>query len=220
VEECIAAVTNATRSLQIIYRGREDNFKTIESLRDTKQKSLDNWEQVGLNLQSLLPRLTAVTIGGTTIGGLAEVVGKSIWSGYKSEYLLALFLLGAALSYLFTETWIKPRKIDEKVREIIELDNNRNKYFGNYISKSACVLSILFDEIGSIYSDVYSAPWPDTSDKAHIEKKLQCLKTTSCRNADDCLKKDLIHSEDWARCELGPNSVYNNCPNLGKGSRQ
>ncbi|GAH35506.1 unnamed protein product, partial [marine sediment metagenome] len=88
LDNLYSAVDAAVRTLVITINGRNHNFKEADELIKRQSSLIDNTKRLTGNLQSLAPRLMAMTVGGATIPSLVKWFIPLIWP-FDSELVIS-----------------------------------------------------------------------------------------------------------------------------------
>lgn len=94
-----SAVDSCVRTLVISINGRNHNFKEVQELIDKQEEIIDNTKRLTGKLQSVVPRLAAVSVGGIALPSLFTWGIETFWPSdpkpIVSENLFLLFLVFA-----------------------------------------------------------------------------------------------------------------------------
>lgn len=195
------------RSLDVVYKSRQDNFRENEKLRSSYMQSITDSLEFGRKTEDFLKSLPTMTItaaGGVTIGQVLNLSTLSIW-------VLALGL-GAA-GYLIN-LWYVNRSRRRTQIQLIRHDYDRNLYYQQYIDRVADVLIALYSDLDRIHENVFGISYPieNKSIRSLVNEILCGVQPTFCKYVHEHVKEGKITPELWPICETGTPDVIMTCP--------
>jgi hypothetical protein len=227
------AVDSCVRTLLVIIRGRDTNFKETDSLMDMYIKSNESISSFTLSLQSAFGRVAGMTFGGTSATAIVMTLFPNlpVW-----VFPLTLSAMGA-ISYALYELLVTPWKQKKNMAARIKNDYQRDIYFQQYVRRCRDALVGLLMNAFSIYKQVYGVHYDDSFKNIEIQRKfaenvvddaLGSLDLKySCEDIHDCYDKKIFLTNEsielgrWATCESGEGNekcpiFQKNHPNLKK----
>jgi hypothetical protein len=231
VEAVFNAVDSCYRTLLVIIRGRDTNFKETDSLTEMYIKNNESISSFTLNLQSAFGRVAGMTFGGTSATAIVMTLFPDlpVW-----VFPLTLSAMGA-ISYALYELFVTPWKQRKNMAARIKNDYQRDIYFQQYVRRCRDALVGLLMETFSIYKQVYGVHYNDSFENIQTRRKsaekavdyvLGSLGLNyCCEDIHDCYDKKLFLEDKsidrgrWATCESGEGNKYcsiykKNHPNL------
>ncbi|NWG06938.1 MAG: hypothetical protein HXY35_09680 [Chloroflexi bacterium] len=207
VNNAIAAMKASLRSLDIIYKSRQDNFKENEKLRASYIQSITDSLEFGKKAEDFLkslPTMTVTAAGGATLGQALGLPTAYIWA-------LALALGGAGYGL---NLWFISRARRRTQMQLIQHDYDRNLYYKQYIDRVSAVLMSLYYELDRIHISVFGVPYP-TGEKNLpdlIADILSGVQPTFCKFVHEHIRAGKVTPELWPTCETGALAVVKHCP--------
>ncbi|MCL4436295.1 MAG: hypothetical protein M1503_02885 [Thaumarchaeota archaeon] len=217
VDNVVAAIYASLRSLQIIYKGRDQNFKEVDEVMDTQIKNIQSYERTARDLQSSLPRLFATgggAAGTVLVGYIFGIMNINIPEGVI--YSAAVLAAGAA--YGIYQMIIAPHNAENARSAIIENDYKRNIYYQQYIKRTKKALNSLLDETLAIYENAYNRTYhknySDPEERENIVTRIlggpKTLDLDFCPKVHEHYQSGKLTPKVWPNCET---SIGNeNCP--------
>ncbi|MDD5617262.1 MAG: hypothetical protein PHH85_13785 [Candidatus Methanoperedens sp.] len=208
------------RNLATITNGRNLNYDQIKAIRDKEIENIQYYSQFTLNLQSAVPRILGMTLGG--VGGVV-ILSKLILTYFPQnnfEYAPQLSIAaGAVIGYIangfIVIPWIRKRMLIK----VIKLDNDTNLYYKHYLERSKKSLITLYSTVEQIHMNIfkcfYDTNKTDEDIKAIVEKMLSGINPTMCKNVGECMRYNDITPDCWSVCETFHEDK--NCCNEKKG---
>ncbi len=207
VSSAIGSMKASLRSLDIIYKSRQDNFRENEKLRASYMQSITDSLEFGKKAEDFLKSLPTMTI--TAAGGVT--IGQAL--GLSSVYIWALALGAGAAGYL-VNLWYVNRSRRLTQMHLIQHDYDRNLYYKQYIDRVALVLMSLYHELDRIHTSVFGSSYPleDGSLPNLVDDILGGVKPTFCKFVHEHIRTGKITPELWPLCETGVDEVVKTCP--------
>ena len=203
-----SVVESGLRSLDIVYKSRQDNFKETEKLRKIYMQSitdsLEFGKKTGDFLKSL-PTMTVTAAGGITLAqAFGDLSTTAIWT-----LALALGAAGYLINLWFVNISRKKTQIN-----LIRHDYERNLYYQQYIDRVAAVLVSLYYDLDRIHKHAFGSSYPigDKKPGDLIDEILYGVKPTLCQFAYKHFSERKITPELWPICETGEENVIITCP--------
>lgn len=206
IEEASAYMDAAFRNVVTIIRGRDINFKEAEKLHDNHQKIIDQYENFSLDLQSTIPRLSGMAIGGVSVAAILNQVMPVFIKNTFGEFALpALLAAGAALGYVVYGGWVLPYTKRMREDEMKKIDYSRNLYYDQYINRTKKALSGLYDRMNDLHNTIFNQKYDDVSGQVFVDSLFGGMNSTMCSFVHECIPKGLAPSDRWSACETGVN---------------
>lgn len=207
VGNAIGSMKASLRSLDIIYKSRQDNFRENEKLRASYMQSITDSLEFGKKAEDFLkslPTMTLTAAGGVTIGQLF---------GLSSVYIWALALGAGAAGYMLN-LWYVNRSRRLTQMHLIQHDYDRNLYYKQYIDRVALVLMSLYYELDRIHTNVFGSSYPLDNNNLPdlVDDILGGVKPTLCKFVHAHIREGKITPELWPMCETGVDQVVKTCP--------
>lgn len=214
VDWVCAAIGATYRDLVTIMNGRNLNFDDVKKLRDTEIENINYYSQFTTNLQSSIPRISGMTIGGVSVSIILTKLLPNL-----EVYFLPLLAIGAAIGYFLNGAIIIPLTQKKMQIQKIKLDYDRNRYYEQYVERSKAALIALYLSADrhhkNIFGDFYDSEKARPDDvKIIIDEVLGGISSTMCKNVSKCMIGNIVTPDMWSVCETG--LEIENCPNNKK----
>ena len=212
IRYAIAAIEANLRSIETVYKGRQLNFDENEKLRSTYLESVRESLEFGRKAKDFLKSLPMMTIGaagGVTLADVLNLPDVAFWA-------LGLALTGAGY---FLNLLIVHRTRRYKQKQYIIQDYERNLYYIQYVDRISVLLNSLYEETDRAHKKVFGQEYPVEPEKTQeelIENLLSGIRPTYCPFVHKHMKKKLITSDLWAKCESGNPLATTLCPYWNK----
>jgi len=208
VIDAAATMDAGIRNLDIVYKGRQDNFKDNEKLRDTYLASIQDTQEFGKSLKDVLRSLPTMTIGSVSGIAFAEKI-----LNIKGEALWGVGLGLAAVGYLVNLAFVRYSR-GRKQRLFIMQDYERSMYYEQYVNRGAAILYSLYLDIDRIHKAIFGKEYPigEKTVGDLIENILVGVRPTFCKYIHKHMRDDKITPELWVLCETGNPEETKNCP--------
>jgi hypothetical protein len=217
IDGVYAAINSCVRTLHIIIRGRDTNFKEVDKLKEVYLAKAEDIVTFSGNLQSAFGRIATMTIGGTSVTAIVAYYFPNL-----PVFVFPLVLAAAgAISFGIHEQFVKPWKIGENVKANVKNDYQRNQYYQQYVRRSKGALTGLFKETldlfeeiyGKSYNPVYNKPGKKEEFVNNLLKPIE-FENYTCPIIHECFAKGIIldkkNLDRWPTCESGEG--YGTCP--------
>jgi hypothetical protein len=203
VDLVYAAIGATYRDLVTIINGRNLNFDDVKKLRDTEIENIKYYSQFTTNLQSSIPRVSGMTIGGVSV----SILSTKLIPGLEG-YFLPLLAFGAAMGYVLNGAYIIPRIHKKMQIQKIKLDYDRNRYYEQYVERSKAALIALYQSTDrhhkNIFGDFYDPEKARPNDVTIIiNEVLGGINSTMCKNISKCMIGNIVTPDMWSVCETG-----------------
>lgn len=210
VDWVCAAIDATYRDLVTIINGRNLNFKDVEQLRNTEIENIKYYSQFTTNLQSSIPRISGMTVGGVILSLPTKLLPN------LDEYFLPLLAIGAVIGYFLNGAFIIPHTQKKMQIQKIKLDCDKNRYYEQYVERSKAALIALYLSAdrhhNNIFKKFYDSEKTKLSDvKIIIDEVLGGISSTMCKNTSKCMIGNIVTPDMWSGCETGLG--IENCPN-------
>jgi len=217
IDAIYAAINSCVRTLHIIIRGRDTNFKEVDKLKEVYLAKAEAITTFSGNLQSAFGRIATITIGGTSATAIVAYYFPNL-----PTFVFPLVLAAAgAISFGVHEQFVKPWQQKENVKASIRNDYQRNLYYQQYVRRTKDALTRLFKETLDLYKEIYDGSYDPKYDipKNREEFTDNLLGPLGfnipyiCPNIHDCFAKGIIldkkNLDRWPTCESGEG--YDKC---------
>lgn len=209
-----AAIEATYRDLVTITNGRNLNFAEVKELRDKEMEKLNQNSQFTTNLQSSIPKISGMTIGGVGI----SILFTKIVPIFEEGYFLPVLAIGAAISYVIDGLYFIPRTNEKIQNQKVKLDYDRNLYYMQYINRSREALKALYISADRYHRNIFRSSYYSKEEIPEIEtiidEVLSGISPTMCNNISKCMIGNIVKPDMYAVCETGLN--IENCPNNKK----
>lgn len=204
INSVFMAIESTYRSLATIANGRTNNYKEIDAVRDQQAKDMQSFASLIPTLQSTIPRIAEMTIGGIATGTLFGPYFIR-WFPSLGDYAFHISVaIGAVLLYLVSELFINPWLAKRKLRSIIQLDYDKDLYYQQYLIRTKNALISLYDQVEDLHEKNFNTKYSEEKNsETEVDDLLKGLSTTMCENVVTCIKKNKITANNWAICETG-----------------
>lgn len=193
------------RSLEVVHKGRQLNFKENEVLRSSSLDAIKNSIEFGTSSRDFLKALPTMTIAGSggtiAIGQLLGISGASLW---------LVGLLFAGIGY-FLNLWVVKANRTRKQQYYITQDYERSLYYEQYIARVTIILSALYAELEGIHKSVFGARFGEKEGKEFVEKMLLGVTPIYCPYIHKHIRAKIVTIDEWAICEAGSQKAKEAC---------
>lgn len=206
VDWVCSAIEAAYRDLATIMNGRNFNYEQIQKLRDKEMENIQYYSQFTTNLQSAVPRILGMTIGG--MGGVV-FLSKLLETFLPQNYAPQLSILaGAVIGYIANGLIITPLIHKKMSIKLIKLDYDTNLYYEHYIERSKKALIALYNTVEeihmTIFKDFYDPEKTEQDVEIIVEKMFSVIRPTMCNKVGECIRNHDITPDRWSICETSP----------------
>ena len=221
IDGVYAAINSCVRTLHIIIRGRDTNFKEVDKLKEVYLAKAEDIVTFSGNLQSAFGRIATMTIGGTSVTAIVAYYLPNL-----PVFVFPLVLAAAgAISFGVHEQFVKPWKRGENVKANVKNDYQRNQYYQQYVRRSKDALTGLFKETLDLFEEIYGKSYDPVHNKPGKKEEFvnSLLKPIefenyTCPIIHECFAKGIIldkkNLDRWPTCESGEG--YGTCPKKKK----
>jgi len=216
VTSAAATMKASLRSLDIVYKGRNLNFKENEKLRTAYLESVKESLSFGSKAQDFLKSLPSMTIagaGGVTLAQYFGASGFQLWGA-------GLFLTG--LGYVVNFYFVRRARRKTQMLYVIQ-DYERGLYYEQYLDRVTVVLLGLFLDLERIHKRVfkenYETDTNPTTVRSIVKDILAGVHSTFCPYAHKHMAEKKVTPELWTLCESGTAEAVKKCP-LWEGGDQ
>lgn len=210
ITNAITAMDAALRSLEIIHKSRELNFKENAEIRELYQESVKENIDFGNKFKDVLkswPTMTITGLGGTTT--IAKFFSDN--SSISNFQLAAIGLAMTAAGYIANLGIIKlMRKRKQKL--YVKQDYDRNLYFVQYLGRAEVILRSLYSDLELIHENIFGKVYPSKEKEVFIEKMFNGVKPRHCKYIHKHMNEKKITPDLWSLCETGEKDAIEKCP--------
>jgi hypothetical protein len=209
VTSAVATMKASLRSIDVVYKGRDLNFKENEKLRSAYLESVKESLDFGNKAQDFLKSLPAMTIagaGGVTVAQYFKASAFELWG-------FGLILTG--IGYFVNQyivLWVRRKTQMLYVTQ----DYERGLYYEQYLDRVHLVLLALFLDLERIHKRVfrenYEADTTSIAVQSIIDDILSGVRSTFCPYAHKHMAEKKVTPELWTLCESGTRKAVKNCP--------
>lgn len=207
-----AAIEATYRDLVTITNGRNLNFAEVKELRDTEVDKLNQNSQFTTNLQSSIPKISGMTIGGVSVSIIFTTYIPSL-----AGYFLPLLAIGAAIGHVVDGYYFIPRTNEKIQIQKMKLDFDKNLYYMQYVKRSKAALKALYISADRYHKTLFKSFYYSEIDRPEVETiidEVLCgINSTMCENISKCMIGNIVKPEMYSVCETG---LIENCPNKQK----
>lgn len=218
VNEVYSAIESTFRVLATARNRLKVDYLEVDKLREKRETDLENITKFTSDLQSLIPRITAMTFTGTFTGWLflANILQKIFPTSAEIETIVLplLLALGAMIGYFLHWLLVVPYQARKARYELVKADYDKIMYYKLYCNRVKFALVHLYDTVNRLYEDIFKLG-PYTNVKAddavtdvlagmdyddfmcpHTAEHIEKLKPR-------WLKREYIGPDTWVKCETG-----------------
>lgn len=206
IESAIATMDATYRNLDIIYKGRELNFKENETLRQAYLDSIKENLEFGKKTSDYVKSLPAMVIGGAGGATLANRLGVTDDLG-----LWAAGLTCTAIGYIINRVIVNQMRKRTQMHYVTQ-DYERTLYYDQYISRTAITLTSLYLDLDRIHRSVFGLSYPiDVEVGDIVNDMLRGVRPTFCKYVYKHIKENKIGPKEWTICETGKQGAIEYC---------
>lgn len=203
-----SAIESTFRNLVTARNALDLNFTEVLKLREKRSENIQYNETFSSELQSLIPRLSEMTIGGVTGGVLLSAIVENWFPPSLKPYAMPLVLaFSAAATYIIHETLVKPWVRKKLEMEVIKLDYDRIMYYAQYVERVKASLKGLFNKVNRLHEHIFEDNYykEKVDPDKFVNDVLVGMEPSMCDYVADCISppKEVITSDLWSRCETG-----------------
>ncbi len=200
----ISIIRGCLRSLEIIHKGRNTNFKENDKMMQSYLNQIEEGMQFGEKARDFLKALPTMAI--TTAAG-TKVYMSQTGTDTHAWIIGAGF---AALGYLIY-VWIKAYNTQKKRRLYVKEDYTRKKYFYMYLDRVRITLNALYREVYDYHFTIFGKEYGEFKEK-YVSEMLSGLNSELCPKVDTHIAKNKVTPERWHICEAGSVEERSKCP--------
>jgi hypothetical protein len=218
VNEVYSAIESTFRTLATARNRLEVDFEEVDKLREKIKTDLENTTTFTSDLQSLIPRITAMTFGGTLTGWafLANVLQWVFPTSADIETIVLPLVLafGAGIGYVLHWAFVVPVQARKTRYQLVRADYDKIMYYELYLKRSKSALVNLYNTVNQLYKDIFGSDYYTRIDADKvvtdvltgmsmigfmcplIRKHIEELKPS-------WRKREYIDPDTWVKCETG-----------------
>lgn len=207
-----ATIDSSLRNLDIIYKGRENNFEQNARLRSAYLKTIEENIEFGNRAKDFLKSLPAIFLGSATGVVLFESMGIDL-----DESVMALIALAfAGAGYLVNLAVVRLTRKKKQMLLMME-DYERTLYFKQYVNRACLILRSLYIDLDRLHRNIFEEVCPETrSVDEIIDELMDGLRPTFCKFVHKHMIDGKITPDLWMRCETGEIGSIETCPHWEK----
>ena len=156
VTSAVATIKSSLRSLDIVYKGRELNFKENDTLRQAYLDSAKDSLDFGNKAKDFLKSLPTMTIGAAGSVTVAQAIGASNFA------LWGIGLCLAGVGYGVQWWFVKKARRQTQILYLSQ-DYERDLYYAQYVDRVTNMYLGLFLDLERIHKRVYNENYEVTS---------------------------------------------------------
>jgi len=204
VNSVFIAIESTYRSLATIANGRNNNYREINAIREQQVKNMQSFSSLIPTLQSTIPRLAEMTVGGIAAGALVGPFFQRILPSLGDSAFQISVALGAVIFWGVAELWLNPWLANRELKKVIRLDYDKDLYYQQYLKRSKNALSSLYEQIEDLHEKIFGIRYKDNINAGNEVNDLMVgLDTTMCENISKCIDNNKVTPDNWAVCESG-----------------
>lgn len=207
VEGALNLMEAAMRSLDTVYKGRNNNFDENAKLRESNLETIKEGLEFGTKAKDFLKSLPTVgiTVGAGTIS-LADMLGSEADNTALALAALVLAGVGYLIHAVCVVVFRKSRQ-----RLYVRQDYERDLYYEQYLSRVRLVLTDLLIQVECLHVRMFGQAYPPCLDgEDPVELLLKGIRPTYCKHVHRHMADGTITPHLWALCESG--SAAHGCP--------
>lgn len=207
-ESANSAIAAAYRNLTTARNSLDLNFKEAKALTDKEEENIQYLERFSGSLQSLIPKVAEMTVGGIAVSAVFGGVFESFFPESMKAYALPLLLaLGAAITYFIHGLVIVPMVGKKMQRQKIRYQYDEIQFYKQYVARVASILETLYDRVERAHKDHFGKEYSEGAKATQVVKNvLSGMEQARCKNIATCIMNDRITPPNWSTCKTGNNA--------------
>jgi len=197
------AIESTFRNLVTARNALDLNFTEALQLREQKRKNIQYAESFSSELQSLVPRISGMTIGGVSGGVLLSTILENWFPPSLKPYAMPLVLaFGAAIGYILHGVVVVPWVQKKLQKECIRLECDRIRYYKQYVDRVKASLITLYDKVYRLHREQFGGSYKKSDTRKITNQVLIGMEPSMCKYVSNHIE-DIIKPEFWSMCETG-----------------
>jgi hypothetical protein len=211
-----SAIEAAYRNLATARNYLDLSFNDIKELGQKEQEKIEYLEKFSGDLQSIIPKLATMTIGGVAGGALLSGIFENLFPASMKGYAMPLLLgLSAAVAYFLHGLIIVPVVKKRLERQVMQTQFDKVQYYKQYLARISSILQNLYVRIEEAHENYFKKKYSaNTKSEDVVKKILSGMQQDRCKNIEECLKGHKTSPSQWSTCETGIGSEQ--CTMLNK----
>jgi len=194
------------RTLDVLYRWRDLNFKENGQLRELFLKDAESLETFGKSSGDFVKSLPSMSV---TVGAGAIAVDQAFNLPDWQWWLVGAGLAGVGF---ILQTFSSFFSLKRRRMQSVQQDFERNLYYKNYLDRVKTALVATYSEIEEAHRKAFGSPYSvNEITEIVVEKVLSPLKGHECPFLNEHMRLGKITPTLWARCETGGEGAWH-CP--------
>jgi len=206
VESANSAIEAAYRNLATARNSLDLNFREAKALGQKEQEKIQHFEKFSSDLQSLIPKVAEMTIGGITGGVLLGAIFENWFPESLKAYAMPLVLGFFASLTLFVHSLVVVPVVRGRLqRQVIRSEFDEIQYYRQYVTRVKNILQNLHERVERVHEDHFGRRYveEDTERKKLMDNVTIGLEQGMCKNVASCIMNDRVKPKQWSTCETG-----------------
>jgi hypothetical protein len=205
VESASSAIEAAYRNLVTARNSLDLNFREAKALGQTEKEKFEHFEKFSSDLQSLVPKVAEMTIGGITGGVLIGAIFENWFPESMKTYTMPLVLAFFASLTLFIHQLVVVPVVKVKTQQqVLRSEYDEIQYYKQYVARVRNTLKSLYERVERAHEDYFGERyWEASSSEQVVDNVLIGLEQGMCKNVAACIMKERVTPKQWSTCETG-----------------
>ena len=198
-----SAIESTFRSLVTARNALNLNFTEVLKLRDRQKENIRYVETFSSELQSLIPRISGMTIGGVSGGVLLGTILENWFPPSLKPYAMPLVLaFGAAIGYILHGVVVVPLVQKKLQKEVVRMDYDNIRYYAQYVERVRTSLKSLFNKVDRLHKNIFGVYYYDEEEDPNefVNNVLVGMEPSMCEHVAAHIDKIITH-DLWSMCE-------------------
>lgn len=200
-----SAIESTFRNLVTARNALDLNFTEMLKLRDKQKENIRYVETFSSELQSFIPRISEMTIGGVSGGVLFGTILENWFPPSLKPYAMPLVLaFGAAIGYILHGVVVVPVVRKRLQKEVIRMDYDSIRYFTRYVERVRASLKNLFNRVDRLHKNIFGVYYYDEEEDPNefVNNVLVGMEPSMCEHVAVHIDK-IITPDLWSMCKTG-----------------
>lgn len=205
VDSTSSAIEAAYRNLATARNSLDLNFREAKELGQKEREKIQHFEKFSSDLQSFVPKVAEMTIGGITGGVLLGALFETWFPESLKPYAMPLTLGLFASITLFVHSLVVVPVVKGKLqRQVLRSEFDEVQYFKQYVTRVRNILQSLYERVEMAHEDYFGRRYSeDVTPEQVAENTLVGMEQEMCKNVAACIMKDKVTPREWSTCETG-----------------